>query len=330
MKIKNAQREIIFVAGGGGYIGSHACKQLYLAGYQPIVLDDFSTGHVWAVKWGAFERINLCDSFAVDAVFSKYQPVGVMVFAGFIAAGESIQKPIEYWSNNIAILINLVNSAIKADVLDVVFSSSAAIYGEPKFTPITETHQLSPINPYGETKLAGERFLENCVQAYGLRSLSLRYFNAAGADLDGELGEAHYPETHLIPLALRAAYDEKFTLDVYGADYDTPDGTCIRDYVHVSDIARAHVVALEYLRNGGGVGAVNLGAHKGYSVMEIIDAVSSITGHQVKFSIKNRRKGDPAVLIADNSKATKILNWTPESSSLHLIIESAAKWLGDL
>lgn len=317
----------VLVTGGAGYVGSHACKALALAGYEPVCLDDLSHGHRWAVRWGPLEQVDLLDENAVDAVVRRHRPGAVMHFAGLIAVGESVAEPLSYYRANVGGLLSLLAAVRRHHIEHFVFSSSAAVYGDPRETPIPETHPTAPANPYGATKRMSERILADSAAAGdGPRSVSLRYFNAAGADPDGEIGEDHAPETHLIPLAVRAVDDPEYTLDVFGTDYATPDGTAVRDFVHVSDLATAHVAALRYLESGGETMRVNLGTGAGHSVREVIATVERVLGAPVKHRLAARRAGDTPRLVADGERAAELLGWRPQLSDLSTIVETAARW----
>ncbi len=316
----------VLVTGGAGYIGSHACKALRVAGYNPVAYDNLSSGHEWAVKWGPLERGDILDFTRLIEVLNCYKPLAVMHFAGLIAVGESVEHPERYYRNNVIGSLSLLQAMREVGVNNVIFSSTAAVYGLPKEAPINETSLEKPINPYGETKLIVERVLRDFGVAYGLNWTALRYFNAAGADPASETGEAHDPETHLIPIIIESIQGKRDRLTVYGADYDTPDGTCIRDYIHVSDLADAHVAALNRLRRGGSSGSYNLGNGAGFSVREVINTAQTVTGKIVPVTYGARRRGDPAVLVADASRATHELSWRPKISSLDEIIRTAWAW----
>jgi UDP-arabinose 4-epimerase len=316
----------ILVTGGAGYIGSHACKALARAGYLPVAYDDLSRGHREAVRWGPCIEGDIADRARVCATIAEYEIVAVMHFAGFAYVGESVGDPSLYYRNNLCGTLALLDSMREAGVGEIVFSSTCATYGTPEAVPIRETSPQNPVNPYGETKLAIERVLHWYGEAYAIRSVSLRYFNAAGADLEGEIGEDHQPETHLIPLVLQAALGQRSTVEVYGTDYPTPDGTAIRDYIHVEDLAGAHLRALERLRAGGDTIAVNLGTGQGHSVREVIAAVEAIGSCKVPACDAPRRPGDPPVLVADPSLAREALGWRAEHLGLDTIIRSALAW----
>ncbi|WP_323785034.1 UDP-glucose 4-epimerase GalE [Thalassovita sp.] len=317
----------ILVTGGAGYIGSHACKALARAGLQPVVVDNLSRGHADAVKWGPLVEADLRDTDRVRDTLRAHRIDAVIHFAAFAYVGESTAQPELYYDNNLGCMISLL-TAMRAEGVDrVVLSSSCATYGIPETQPITETAPQRPINPYGRSKLICEWMLQDAAAAWGLRFAALRYFNAAGADPEGEVGERHDPETHLIPLALMAAAGQG-ALHVFGEDYDTPDGTCIRDYIHVSDLARAHVLALNHLDDGGDSLAVNLGTGRGHSVREVVDAVTRVTGQAVPVVSAPRRAGDPDSLTADPTRADETLGFRAEYTALDQIVADAAPWFG--
>ncbi len=316
----------ILVIGGAGYIGSHMCKYLSKAGYNPVVLDNLSSGHREAVKWGPLIEGSMEDQKLLKHVFSEYAISAVMHFAAFIDVGESVEHPCKYYQNNVAATINLLQYMIEANIHNFIFSSSAAVYGEPVENPITETHPLQPINPYGRTKLMVEQLLDDFQKAYDLNYVSLRYFNAAGADPDGELGEDHHPETHLIPLVLQAATGIRKDIKIFGDDYSTKDGTCLRDYIHIYDLAQAHLLALDQLINGGSGGVYNLGNGGGYSVKEVIETARKVSDRPILLEVINRRPGDPAILVGSSKKAVQELGWRPRFPELEVIIEHAWNW----
>ncbi|MFN3629337.1 MAG: UDP-glucose 4-epimerase GalE, partial [Casimicrobiaceae bacterium] len=285
----------VLVVGGAGYIGSHTCKALAAAGYMPVTFDNLVSGHRWAVRWGPFVQGDVLDRAALDAVFERFRPVAVMHFAAHIDVGESVRDPGRYYRNNVAGSLELLRAAVAHGVAHVVLSSTAAVYGVPERSPLDESHPIAPINPYGASKFMVERMLGDFDAAHGLRSISLRYFNAAGADPEGETGEAHDPETHLIPLVLDAAAGLRPHIVVHGDDHPTPDGTCIRDYIHVSDLAQAHVLALRALEAGAATTAYNLGNGRGFSVREVIEVAREVTGRDISVVIGPRRAGDPPV-----------------------------------
>ncbi len=318
---------MILVTGGAGYIGSHTVKALKAAGLAPLIFDNFSTGHHSFVKaTPAFEG-DVCNAADLERVFAEYAIDGVLHFAGRALVGESVQKPGLYYETNVMGGLNLLRAMKRRDVRYLIFSSTCATYGAPRRVPIPEDHPQNPINAYGETKLAFERAMRWFHDAYGLEYLSLRYFNAAGADADGEFGEDHDPETHLIPLVLDAAAGRRPEAQIYGTDYPTPDGTCIRDYIHVSDLARAHVMGLQALIKGGvPFQAINLGTGRGYSVREVIDAARRITGREFKVREIDRRPGDPPVLVGAVDRAKAVLGWTAVESDIDRIVATAWKW----
>lgn len=316
----------ILVTGGAGYIGSHVCKHLAATGYQPVCYDNLSTGHRWAVQWGPLEVGDIRDAERLDRVFHDYRPAAVMHFAASSLVSESVARPAEYYRNNVIGSLNLAESMVRNSVENIVFSSTCAVYGEPMADVICEDHPRDPINPYGATKLAIERMLEDFSNAGALRHATLRYFNAAGADRDGLIGECHEPETHLIPLVLQAVSGRRSAIQVYGRDYPTPDGSCIRDYIDVTDLAEAHRLALEGLLAGSASMAVNLGTGVGTSVMEIIGSAERVTDRAVPWEAAGRRAGDPARLVASNQLASELLGWTPSSGSIDGIIANAWHW----
>jgi UDP-glucose-4-epimerase GalE len=316
----------ILVTGGAGYIGSHACKVLAASGFEPVVYDDLSRGHRGAVKWGPLEVGDIADTDRLRAVFEDYQPIALMHFAAYAYVGESVQDPLLYYGNNFGGTTSLLQALLDYQTIPVVFSSTCATYGEPIAIPISEDHPQRPINPYGFSKLFTEQLLADLEIAHGLRSVSLRYFNAAGSDPDGEIGEAHDPEPHLIPLVLAAARDGK-PVTVFGNDYDTADGTCVRDYIHVLDIADAHVRALNYLLGGGAGCALNLANERGYSVKEVITTAEHVCGRPILIEIAPRRAGDPATLIGSSERARSLLGWKPARSDLRIQITDAWNWM---
>jgi UDP-arabinose 4-epimerase len=316
----------ILVTGGAGYIGSHTAKALHRAGYQVVVLDNFANGHHWAVRWGPLAEADLADRAQVTELLRQYSIQAVLHFAAHAYVGESVRDPAKYYRNNVVHSLNLLEAMREAGVGAIVFSSTCATYGEPQRLPLTEDHPQKPVNPYGDTKLAVERMLDAFGGAYGLRWMALRYFNAAGADPDGEIGEAHAPETHLIPLAIQAALGQRENLQIFGTDYPTPDGTAIRDYIHVTDLADAHVRALGYLLDGGASTALNLGTGNGYSVREVVAAVERAGNCLVPVRETARRAGDPPVLVADSAKAARLLGWRPAFPTLEPIVETAWRW----
>ena len=316
----------VLVTGGAGYIGSHTAKVLARSGFEPIVLDNLSTGHRWAAKWGPLIEGDIGDSKLMRDVLETYRIQAVVHFAALAYVGESVRRPRQYFETNVTYTLRLLDAMADMWVKHVVFSSSCATYGIPESVPIREDQLQNPINPYGESKRMVERILAWYGQAYGLRWTALRYFNAAGADPDGELGEHHSPETHLIPLAIQAALGEKQALEIYGTDYATPDHTAIRDYTHVMDLAEAHVAALRHMLKSHENGGINLGTGSGHSVREVVAAVERVSGRQVPVHEAQRRAGDPPELVADPTKARDILGWEPRYSSLEKIVETAWNW----
>jgi len=316
----------VLVTGGAGYIGSHACKALAAAGWHPVTYDSLVYGHDWAVKWGPLERGDIADASRLDAVFAAHKPDAVMHFAAFAYVGESVTDPAKYYNNNVTGTQSLLDAARRAKVDRVVFSSTCATYGMPVRDRIDEDHPQVPINPYGFTKLVVERMLADYRVAYGLKSIALRYFNAAGADPDGEIGEMHDPETHLIPLILGAGLGRRPAITVFGRDYGTPDGTCIRDYIHVSDLASAHVAALERLAGDPPRPAYNLGTGAGQSVQQVIDRAGAVIGQPVPSKDGARRAGDPDRLVAAAALARQELGWVPRHSDLDTILRTALAW----
>lgn len=316
----------ILVVGGAGYIGSHTCKALYQKGYEVVVYDNLSYGHKEFVKWGDFVLGDLCDKDVLDKVFCEHKIDALMHFAAFAYVGESVQKPHKYYQNNVCATINLLEAMRKHGVKKIIFSSTCATYGQPKYTPIDELHPQNPINPYGRTKLMVEQILDDYSKAYDFRFVALRYFNAAGCDEDAQIGEKHNPETHLIPLALDAAIGKRQDVKIFGTDYDTKDGTAIRDYIHVSDLANAHILAFEYLCSGGMSDVFNLGNEQGFSVKEVIECAKKIT--KIDFEVVNapRRAGDPSVLVGSSEKIISKLGWKPRLNSLETIIQTAWNW----
>ncbi|MDD2970821.1 MAG: UDP-glucose 4-epimerase GalE [Lachnospiraceae bacterium] len=316
----------ILVCGGAGYIGSHINKQLHKEGYETIVFDNLVYGHREAVKWGNFIPGDLKNIEDIENVFKKYEIEAVFHFAAFAYVGESVQEPEKYYYNNVANTLNLLHVMKKYNCNKIIFSSTCATYGEPEKVPITEDMPQNPINPYGATKLMMERIFKDYHNAYGLQFVVLRYFNAAGADPEGEIGESHNPETHIIPLVLDAASGKRADIKVFGNNYNTPDGSCVRDYVHVYDLATAHLLALKYLQNGGESDFFNLGNENGSSVLEVIESVKKITGKEFKVVVTDRRDGDPAKLVGSSAKAQKVLGWKPIYADIDSIVAHAWKW----
>ena len=316
----------ILVTGGAGYIGSHACKALSRAGYVPVTYDSLVAGHREAVRWGPLEVGDTRDRTRLGEVMRKYDPVAAMHFAAFIAVGESVRDPAKYYENNVFGSLSLLQAMRDRGLDRIVFSSTAAVYGEPETSVISEDHPRRPINPYGFSKYAVEVMLGDFAAAHGLRSVALRYFNAAGADPDGEIGEGHDPETHLIPIVLEAAAGHREFPQIFGDSYPTRDGTCIRDYIHVSDLADAHVRALDYMADRPGASAFNLGNGRGFSVREIVDMASRVTGRPIPTRIAPPREGDSATLIADFARAKRKLGWTPKFTAVEDQVGHAWNW----
>jgi UDP-glucose-4-epimerase GalE len=313
------------VTGGAGYIGSHTCKALARAGFTPVTYDNLMQGHAWAVRWGPFVRGDLADRDTLTHTLERHSIEAVIHFAAFAYVGESMNAPGDYFRNNVANTLTLLEAMQQAGVDTMVFSSTCATYGIPARVPIDEDEPQKPINPYGESKLFVERMLRWWENAHGLRWTALRYFNAAGADVDGEIGEDHEPETHLVPIAIQAAMGMREPLEIFGSDYDTPDGTAVRDYIHVSDLAAAHVAALKRLRAGGSSLALNLGTGIGHSVRDVVDMVG-VFGGRVPVRFGPRRAGDPPQLVAAAHRAREVLGWEPRHSSLDQIVATAWHW----
>lgn len=316
----------ILVTGGAGYIGSHTVLELLNRKEDVVVLDNLEKGHESAVTGGKFVKADLRDRESLKKVLKENDIEAVIHFAAYIEAGESVVNPLKYYGNNMVLSVNLLTEMKECGVGKIIFSSTAATYGEPVNIPISEDDPTLPINPYGETKLAVEKMLKWCDRAYGIKYIALRYFNAAGAHESGSIGEGHDPETHLIPIVLQAALGRREQVSIFGDDYDTPDGTCVRDYIHVTDLAKAHVLALDKLRNGSGSNIYNLGNGKGFSVKDVVNTAREVTGADIKASIMPRRPGDPAVLVASSRKAMDELGWKPEYTELKDIIGTAWNW----
>jgi UDP-glucose 4-epimerase len=319
----------ILVTGGAGYIGSHAVLTLQQAGYDTIVLDNLSNGHRELVEQTLKVRLivgDTSDRALLDNLFKETEIAAVMHFAADIAVGESVSNPAKYYRNNVAGTLTLLEAMVAASVQQFVFSSSCALYGVPQFVPLTEDHPQAPISPYATTKWMVERILQDFEVAYGLRSVSFRYFNASGADPQGRLGEDHQPETHLIPLVLLAALGQQEAISIFGTDYPTADGTCIRDYIHVSDLAQAHSLGLQYLLKGGQSNVFNLGNGQGFSVREVIETASQVTGKSIKVIERERRAGDPPILVGSSDKARQVLSWQPQYPQLRDILTHAWQW----
>ena len=321
-----SDKPAVLVAGGAGFIGAQTCKALHRAGYLPVTLDNLSKGYAPQVKWGPLHQGDLRDADLVKSLVRQYGIKGALHFAAFIEVGESVRDPLKYWDNNVNAAVAFAGALIEAGVEAFLFSSTAAVYGTPLVSPIPESHPTNPINPYGWTKLVFERALADFGAAYPFRWTALRYFNAAGADLDGEIGESHEPESHLIPLAAEAALGKGKPLTVFGNDYDTPDGTAIRDYIHVVDLAEAHVEALGRLIEGGENLIMNVGTGSGHTVLEVLQAADRVTGGKVPYSVGPRRAGDPPALVADAGEIQRRFSWRPRFSDLDTIIRSAWRW----
>ncbi len=316
----------ILVTGGAGYIGSHACKALSRAGYVPVTFDNLITGWQDAVKFGPFEKGDLLDRARLDQVFAQYKPAAVMHFAALSQVGEAMSEPGKYWSNNVTGSLNLVEAAVAAECLNFVFSSTCATYGEHDNVVLDEDTPQMPLNAYGASKRAIEDILRDFDAAHGLNHVVFRYFNVAGADPDGEIGEFHRPETHLVPLMLDAIDGKRDSLTVFGTDYDTPDGTCIRDYVHVCDLVDAHVLGLGWLEQGKGSRVFNLGTGSGFSVMEVIEKSKSVTNRPVPYTVGPRRAGDCTKLVSGSARAKDELGWSAKKSMLETMIADAWRW----
>lgn len=315
----------VIVTGGAGYIGSHTCKAVAQRGYVPVTVDNLSRGHAWAVKWGPLEKVDLRDGAALQRIFHAYRPKAVIHFAAFAYVAESVEDPHLYYDNNVAGTISLLDAMRQAGIGKLVFSSSCAVYGNAETVPIAETHPTRPVNPYGTSKLMAETIIREYVRSFGLRAVALRYFNAAGADPDGEIGELHDPEPHVVPSFLGALAAEREAL-IFGDDWPTPDGTCVRDYVHVCDLAQAHVDALSHMSANQGFEAVNLSTGRGWSIREIVEIVNRVTGQELRVRIAPRRAGDPAILIGDATRARTVLGWTAKMPNLSDAIRHAWQW----
>lgn len=323
-----SRRFPILVTGGAGFIGSHACKALHQAGHLPVTVDNLTTGHADAVKWGPLVHADVRNEAALKDTIKHHRIEAVMHFAASAYVGESVARPAAYYDNNAGGMISLINACLASGVRQIVFSSSCATYGSPGGGPIREDTPQAPINPYGRSKLMCEEMLRDCSAAHGLRFAALRYFNAAGADPDGDLSERHDPETHLLPLALQAASGQRGPLQVFGTDYATRDGSCERDYIHVSDLARGHVLATDYLAAGGPSTALNLGSGTGHTIFEVLDTIRSVTGKAVPHDLAPRRAGDPPSLTADPTLAEQTLGFRTMRSGLEQIIRDAAPSFG--
>lgn len=317
---------MILIVGGAGYIGSHINKELNKNGYETVVFDNLVKGHKELVKWGRLEIGDLGDKNRIREVFQKYPIEAVFDFAAFIEVGESVKDPEKYYQNNVSNTLNLLSVMREFGVNKIIFSSTAATFGNPEYTPIDEKHPQFPINPYGQSKLMVEKIFNDFDNAYGMKFVVFRYFNASGADLEAEIGEWHEPESHLIPLIFDAAAGKREDIKIFGTDYPTLDGTCIRDYIHVQDLAQAHLLGLKHLLNGGESEFLNLGNGKGFSVREVIDSVKRVTGKDFKVTEAERRAGDPPVLVASSELAKEKLGWMPKYAEIDEIVKSAWKW----
>lgn len=320
------QSRNILVTGGAGYIGSHACKALAEAGWTPVTFDNLSNGHDWSVQWGPLEVGDIRDRDRLRAVVKAYRPEGVLHFAGRIEVGESLAAPFDFYDVNVGGTLSVLAAMAEVGVEALIFSSTAATYGVLERVPALETHPRLPINPYGQSKLMAEQVIADMGAAAGTKWTSLRYFNAAGADPDGKIGEAHRHETHLIPLAIEAARGQRAVFPVFGTDYPTPDGSCVRDFIHVGDLARAHVLALKRLLDGGASTAFNLGTGAGASVLDVLTSLEAVSGVRVPTEVCERRAGDPPALVGEPAKAIEALSWTPRRSDLTSIIADAWAW----
>lgn len=316
----------ILVTGGAGYIGAHTAKRLSAAGLETIVLDNLATGHRGFARWGAFIQGDVGDAATLDRLFTSRTIDAVVHFAAASQVGESVREPLRYYQNNVGGTITLLDAMRRHKVANLVFSSSCAVYGPPFDVPLTEDHPCAPISPYAKSKRMIEDIMEDLACAGSLNYMALRYFNAAGADPEAEVGERHNPETHLIPLVLQIALGQRDHLDIFGDDYDTPDGTAIRDYIHVQDLADAHILALRHLQNGGASGALNLGNGQGHSVRQVVEAAREVTGHEIPVRLAPRRAGDSPRLVGDAAKARALLGWRPNYSDIRQIIATAWAW----
>jgi UDP-glucose-4-epimerase GalE len=316
----------ILVVGGAGYIGSHMCKYLHKNGMNPVVLDNLSYGHRQAVQWGPFYEGEMADAALLKKIFSEHKIEAVMHFAAFCYVGESMQLPLKYYQNNIAATLTLLTEMVEHNILNFIFSSTCATYGEPEQLPLREDFPQNPINPYGRSKLMMEQILGDLDHAHNMKSVCLRYFNAAGADSEGEIGEDHDPETHLIPLVLQTALGQREKLTIFGSDYPTQDGTCIRDYIHIEDLAQAHHLSLLHLLAGGPSKKYNLGNGNGYSILDVIKTAEAVTKKMIPHSYAERRPGDPAALVGSAELIIQELGWKPQFNSLESILKTAWNW----
>ncbi len=316
----------ILVVGGAGYIGSHMCKYLHQKGMQPIVLDNLSYGHREAVQWGPLYEGDMADAALLQKIFASHKIEAVMHFAAFCYVGESVAEPLKYYQNNISATLTLLTEMVAHDIYNFIFSSTCATYGEPEQLPLLEDFPQNPINPYGRSKLMMEQILNDLDHANGMKAVCLRYFNAAGADPDGEIGEDHNPETHLIPIVLQTALGQRDKLTIFGSDYPTEDGTCIRDYIHIVDLAQAHYLSLLHLLAGGESKKYNLGNGNGYSILDVIQCAEKVTGKDIPYTYAERRPGDPAALVGAAARIMSELNWNQEYNSLESILSTAWNW----
>ncbi|MCL2669256.1 MAG: UDP-glucose 4-epimerase GalE [Syntrophaceae bacterium] len=318
--------EAVLVTGGAGYVGSHTCKVLASRGYLPVSLDNLVYGHPWAAQWGPLIQGDIKDSPVLDQILADYRPIAIIHFAAYAYVGESVEHPAKYYENNVGGSISLLEAMRRNGCKNIIFSSSCSTYGIPEQIPIPEDHPQRPINPYGRSKLMMEQIIKDYGNAYGIRYAILRYFNAAGGDPEGKIGESHDPETHLIPILLQTVLGRRECTEVYGTDYDTPDGTAIRDYIHVTDLGVAHVLALKHLAGLGQSLCLNLGTGRGCSVMEVLRAVEEVTGKRVAYRTMGRRPGDPPSLVADAAQAAAILGWKPDFTDIRAIVSTAWNW----
>ena len=316
----------ILVVGGAGYIGSHMCKYLHENGMIPVVLDNLSYGHRQAVQWGPFYEGDMADSGLLKKIFSEHKIEAVMHFAAFCYVGESVEDPLKYYKNNISATLTLLTEMVAHNIFNFIFSSTCATYGEPEKLPLLEDFPQNPINPYGRSKLMMEQILNDLDHAKGMKAVCLRYFNAAGADPEGQIGEDHNPETHLIPLVLQTALGQRDEITIFGSDYPTEDGTCIRDYIHILDLAQAHFLSLQHLLAGGESKKYNLGNGNGYSILDVITCAEKVSGKKIAYSYADRRAGDPAALVGSAALITNELGWKPEFNSLESILTTAWNW----
>ncbi len=317
----------ILVTGGAGYVGSHACKALAAAGFHPVTYDNLTRGHAQAVRWGPLVQGDILDRVRLDRAILEHRPEAVLHFAAYIQVAESVRDPASYYRNNLVGTLTLLEAARDHGIPHFVLSSTAAVYGQPSSVPVDESHPARPLNPYGETKRLAEVMLQDFAKAHGLRYAALRYFNAAGSDPEGEIGEAHLPRTHVIPLVLEVATGVRSEFQINGDDYPTPDGTCVRDYVHVADLAGAHILALRRLRSGGASGVWNLGIGRGFSVREILRGAREVTGHPIPARVGPRRPGDAPSLVANSERARSDLGWVPRFTSPEQMIRHDWNWL---